>query len=71
MYPTGMYEHVTKGTACSVIQGPYSYGGDEVRLEIMGLLTTHEQELDGVSGYLTLDDVYGRILEHWTTSSRQ
>ena len=41
-----------------------SYGKDEDRLEIMGLLTPEEEEGDSVLGYLTAEDVFDRIRKH-------
>lgn len=52
---------------CSVIEHDGSYGREEDKLEIQGLLT--EQELketdDTVLGYLTAEDVFARISKHW------
>lgn len=45
----------------SVIQGNHTYGNQEDLLEIMGLLTKEELEIDEVKGYLTADEVYNRI----------
>ena len=50
---------------CSVILHKGSYGREEGLLEIMGLLTDEELECDDVVGYLTADDVFGRIKKHW------
>ena len=41
-----------------------SYGKDEDKLEIMGLLTPDEEEQDSVLGYLTAEDVFERIRKH-------
>lgn len=41
-----------------------SYGKDEDKLEIMGLLTPDEEECDSVLGYLTAEDVFERIRKH-------
>lgn len=41
-----------------------SYGKDEDKLEIMGLLTPDEEEHDSVLGYLTAEDVFERIRKH-------
>lgn len=43
----------------------YSYGGDEGLIEIMGLLTEEEAEYDDVIGYLTPEDVFERITQHY------
>ena len=50
---------------CSVIQHFGSYGKDNDLLEIMGLLTPEEEENDSVLGWLTAEDVFGRIKAHW------
>ena len=42
-----------------------SYGKDEDKLEIMGLLTPDEEEYDSVLGYLTAEDVFERIRKHY------
>lgn len=60
------YPDVEKGvTVCSVIQSPFSYGGEDNRLEIMGLLTDEEREEDDVVGWLTAEEVFARIAFHW------
>lgn len=41
-----------------------SYGKDEDKLEIMGLLTPVEEECDSVLGHLTAEDVFERIRKH-------
>lgn len=51
--------------ACSVILNRMSYGKEHGLLEIMGLLTPEEEEYDSVCGYLTAEDVFGRIEKHW------
>lgn len=48
----------------SVIEHQYSYGSDEDRLEIMGLLTPAELEEDLVKGHLTAEEVFNRIKKH-------
>ncbi len=45
----------------SVIQGKYTYGGDEDLLEIMGCLTEEELKHDTVVGWLTAEEVFDRI----------
>ena len=49
----------------SVIEGSDSYGGEEDKLEIMGLLTPEEAERDSVAGWLTADEVFKRIKKHY------
>ena len=55
---------------CSVICGTYTYGGDQGLLEIMGLLTPEEEEYDEVLGYLTADQVFERIKNHWESTRK-
>lgn len=52
---------------CSVIEHDFSYGMEIDLLEIKGLLTELEEEIleDDVLGYLTAEDVFQRIEEHW------
>lgn len=50
---------------CSIILHKGSYGRHNGLLEIMGLLTDKELAYDDVAGYLTADDVFGRIKKHW------
>lgn len=54
----------------SVIQSDGSYGQEHDLLEIMGLLTAEEWERDGVSGYLTADNVFERI-KNWKKRNKQ
>ena len=49
----------------SVVQGSCTYGGDNNKLEIMGLLTPEEEEHDSVVGWLTADEVYERIMNYY------
>lgn len=42
-----------------------SYGKDNDRLEIMGLLTPEEEEHDYVAGHLTAEQVFERIRSHY------
>ena len=49
----------------SVIEHCGSYGHEQDLLEIMGLLTPEEEQIDSVVGGLTFEDVYNRILTHW------
>ena len=50
---------------CSVIEHEYSYGNEKDLLEILGLLTLEEEKNNSVVGYLTADNVFSRISEHW------
>ena len=74
----GEYHHVfypadwESGTCkCSVISHPYSYGGRDGKLEIMGLLTEEESEYDDVLGYLDADDVFARIYADYMNKDEQ
>jgi len=49
----------------SIIQGWGTYGAEEDKLEIMGLLTNEEAEHDSVVGGLTAQDVFSRIKAAW------
>lgn len=46
---------------CSVIEHSYSYGNEQDLLEIMGLLTDEEVEVDDVVGFLSAENVFKRI----------
>lgn len=59
-YPKGGEERV-----CSVIEQEGSYGNKVDLLEIMGLLTEKESEVDDVAGWLTAENVFSRIKKHW------
>ena len=49
----------------SVIEGFGTYGAEEDRLEIMGLLTPEEQKHDRVVGHLSAEEVFKRIQNHY------
>ena len=53
---------------CSVIEHDGSYGREEDRLEIMGLLTADEEKYDSVVGHLTAEDVLSRIKKDYEES---
>lgn len=59
------YPESWPGTVCSAILHRSSYGAHQGLIEIMGLLTPEEEENDSVAGYLTAEDVFGRIEKHW------
>lgn len=68
-YPNG------ENRVCSVVEHSFSYGADDDLLEIMGLLTEEEQEEDvgdesAVKGYLTAEDVFGRISRHYAENNK-
>lgn len=74
-----------KSCVCSIIEHDYSYGHDADRLEIMGLLTEEEKKDDPVyttgrqrynekhcvKGWLTADDVFGRISADWNNRTKE
>ena len=49
----------------SVIEGFGTYGSEEDKLEVMGLLTPEESERDVVVGWLTAEEVFNRIKDDW------
>lgn len=53
-----------KNRVCDVVCHQFSYGYKMGLLEIMGL-TTEEETMDGVLGWLTSRDVFERISRHW------
>jgi hypothetical protein len=57
----------TDNRVCSVICHNGSYGHEDGLLEIMGLLTEEELKHDSVRGWLTADDVFSRIKQHYST----
>lgn len=61
------------GAVCSAIETPISYGHENDRIEISGLMTAEEYEKvhDSVLGDLTAEDVFARIQAHWTEANRQ
>lgn len=65
------YPKAEINTICSVIQCGFSYGGNEDKLEIMGLLTDEERERDSVAGWLTAEDVFERIKNHYKSKERE
>ena len=59
------------GAICSAIETPFSYGHENDRIEISGLLTEEEyRNGDSVQGNLTAEDVFERIKKHWSRESR-
>ena len=50
---------------CSVVEFPGTYGYEDDKLEIMGLLTFDEYTYDTVVGHLTAEDVFERIKKHY------
>ena len=71
-YKTLRYEHYqillldeNEERIVSVVQGSGTYGANQNRLEIMGLLTPEEEECDSVVGWLSADEVYERIMNYY------
>lgn len=62
-----VYSANSDNRICSVIEHDFSYGREKDLLEIKGLLTELEEETleDTVLGYLTAEDVFQRIKNHW------
>lgn len=60
-----MYPHRGDLQICSVIEGFGTYGESNDLLEIMGLLTPEEGDDDCVVGYLTAEEVFKRIENHY------
>ena len=59
------------GAVCSAVETPISYGHENDRIEIMGLLTEEEYNDGGsVKGNLTAEDVFDRIKNHWSKEKR-
>lgn len=52
-----------ENTVCSIIMFPFSYGFENGKLEIMGLLTEEEAEWDSVVGNLSAEEVFRRIVD--------
>lgn len=50
---------------CSIIEHLGSYGSEKDLLEIMGLLTPEEEQEDIVKGWLTAENVFERIKNHY------
>lgn len=50
---------------CSVVQGYGTFGMEENKLEIMGLIESEEMDDSVVLGHLTAEDVFNRISKHW------
>ena len=57
--------NILPGVICSIIEHNGSYGHEEDLLEIQGLRKEGDREFSGVSGYLSAEDVFNRIKEHY------
>ena len=49
----------------SAVEFKGTYGAEKDLIEIMGLLTPEELLMDSVKGYLTAEEVFNRIKEHY------
>ena len=65
----GVIQGAGVGAICSAIQTRFSYGSKNDRIEISGLLTDEEYEVDTVAGNLTAEDVFERIKKHWQSEN--
>lgn len=50
---------------CYAIETEYSQGYDEDLIQITGLLTKEEAEIEFCRGFLTAEEVFNRIKKHW------
>lgn len=66
-----LYPEDGRGNVCSVIEHTYSYGNEKDLLEIMGLLTSEESEYDSVAGFLSAENVFERIQNHFNTVKKE
>lgn len=64
-----LYYIVNRELVCSVICTDISYGHEQGLLEICGLFTKEELQMDYVKGFLTAQDVFDRIKNHWLNFS--
>ncbi len=55
----------------SAVQHFFSYGHEKDLIEIMGLLTDEEYEIDSVVGELTADNVFKRIEKHYNNIKKE
>ena len=67
----GVFSGPGVGAVCSAIETPFSYGHENDRIEISGLLTEEEYESDSVKGDLTAEDVFERIRKHWNEARQK
>ena len=60
-----IYPQDGKKRVMDAIEHCGSYGNEQDKLEIMGLLTQEEKKNDSVLGYLSAEEVFSRIDKHW------
>lgn len=65
------YPYRSDASVCSIIEGYGTYGGPNDKLEIMGLLTSEEEQDSCVAGYLTAEEVFKRIKRHYEDNKRK
>lgn len=70
MFGLGTRQHIAiyegENRVISVIYGRGTFGYNMGLLEIMGLLTEDEEEIDSVVGYLSAENVFNRIKKYYT-----
>lgn len=59
------YPWVGKERVLSAVEFKGTHGAEQDLIEIMGLLTPGEFLMDSVKGYLTAENVFNRIKEHY------
>lgn len=62
--------NANKERLISVVEGNYTYGGEDDLLEIMGCLTEEEHDCDSVLGNLTSGEVFNRIKTNYRKLER-
>ena len=66
-----IYPNDGAGRVADAIEFFESYGHSKDKLELMGLLTQEEKEIDkDVTGFLTAEDVFVRFKKHWEGDHR-
>lgn len=60
-----VYPEVGEKCVMDAIENYGSYGQEQDKLEIMGLLTPEEKKVDRVLGHLSAEEVCARIERHW------
>ena len=53
---------------CDAIEHFGSYGSEQDLLEIMGLISDEEEKYDSIVGFLTANDVFERIKNHYESN---
>ena len=55
----------------SAVEFKGTYGAEKDLIEIMGLLTPEELLMDSIKGYLTAEEVFNRIKEHYEEAKNE